>query len=189
MEILNKKIIGKCPHCGANVVKTGRGWKCENSIGDNPTCTFIIYYMIGNRIMRDDEIAELLDNRVLLCDGFAKEDKTVTPHKRIGPFPMVLTIADDFTVKPLPSIGKCPACGSDVRVTAKGYVCTNYKNDAKCRFVIWRTINGHIVSLKEAQEILTVGMTNEAVDMYRDDGFVFRKKLGISPDKLQILKI
>ena len=33
-----KKIIGRCPFCGGNVVKTCKGYRCENNTGEHPSC-------------------------------------------------------------------------------------------------------------------------------------------------------
>ena len=81
-----KKIIGRCPLCGGSVVKTCKGYRCEHNIGDNPSCVLNINGIIGNRKMGDGEVAELLEKRRILLDGFAtKEGKT---------FPTVLELAD-----------------------------------------------------------------------------------------------
>ena len=37
-----KKIIGRCPLCGGNVVKTCKGYRCEHNIGDSPSCVLIV---------------------------------------------------------------------------------------------------------------------------------------------------
>ena len=48
-----KKIIGRCPLCGDNVVKTCKGYRCEHNIGDSPSCVLNINAIIGNRKMRN----------------------------------------------------------------------------------------------------------------------------------------
>lgn len=53
-----KKIIGRCPFCGGNVVKTCKGYRCENNTGEHPSCVLNINTIIGNRKMNDEEIAE-----------------------------------------------------------------------------------------------------------------------------------
>ena len=36
---MEKKIIGRCPLCGGNVVKTCKGYRCENNIAEQlPVC-------------------------------------------------------------------------------------------------------------------------------------------------------
>ena len=66
-----KKIIGRCPFCGSNVVKTCKGYRCENNTGEHPSCVLNINAIIGNRKMNDEEIAEFLEKRYILLDGFS----------------------------------------------------------------------------------------------------------------------
>ena len=179
---MEKKIIGRCPLCGGNVVKTCKGYRCEHNIGEQPTCVLNINGIIGNRKMNDGEIAELLEQRCILLDGFVtKEGKS---------FPTVLELADDGAINMQPVIGKCPHCGGDIRVGSRAFNCSNYTNQAaQCNFAIWRNIGGHQLSLTEAKEICEKEITSNELEMYRNDGTIYRKRLGLSPDKLQIVKI
>ena len=45
------------------------------------------------------------------------------------------------------------------------------------------------ITLEEAKEICEKGITSSELEMYREDGSIYRKRLGVSPDKLQIVKI
>ena len=163
-------------------MKTCKGYRCENNIGDNPSCVLNINAILGNRKMADDEIAKLLANRSVLLDGFAtKEGKT---------FPTVLELADDGNINMQSVIGKCPHCGGEIRVGNRAFNCSNYSNrEAPCSFAIWRNIGGHQVNLAEAKELCEKGITSAELEMYREDGSIYRKRLGVSPDKLQIVKI
>ena len=139
-----KKIIGRCPLCGGNVVKTCKGYRCEHNIGDSPSCVLNINAIIGNRKMADAEVAVLLEKRRILLDG----------------------------------------------VGSRAFNCSNYANqNAPCSFAIWRNIGGHQLTLEEAKEICEKGITSSELEMYREDGSIYRKRLGVSPDKLQIVKI
>lgn len=103
---MEKKIIGRCPLCGGNVVKTCKGYRCENNIAEQPTCVLNINGIIGNRKMSNEEITELLEYRFILLDGFAsKEGKA---------FPSVLELADNGAINMQSIIGKCPHCGGDM---------------------------------------------------------------------------
>lgn len=177
-----KKIIGRCPLCGGNVVKTCKGYRCEHNIGDSPSCVLNINAIIGNRKMADAEVAVLLEKRRILLDGFAsKEGKA---------FPTVLELTDDSNILMQPVIGRCPHCGGEIRVGSRAFNCSNYTNqDAPCSFTIWRNIGGHTLTLNEAVEICEKGITSSELEMYREDGSIYRKRLGVSPDKLQIVKI
>ena len=136
----------------------------------------------GNRKMADAEVAVLLEKRRILLDGFAsKEGKA---------FPTVLELADDGDILMQPVIGKCTHCGGEIRVGSRAFNCSNYTNqDAPCSFAIWRNIGGHQLTLEEAGEICEKGITSLELEMYREDGSIYRKRLGVSPDKLQIVKI
>ena len=172
--------MGRCPLCGGNVVKTCKGYRCEHNIGEQPSCVLNINAIIGNRKMEDDEISELLEKRFILLDGFAtKEGKT---------FPTVLELADDGAINMQAVIAKCPHCGGDIRVGSRAFNCSNYGNqEVPCNCSIWRNIGGHQVTLAEVKEICEKSITTSELEMYREDGSIYRKRLGLSPDKLQII--
>lgn len=56
-------------------------------------------------------------------------------------------------------IGKCPLCGRDIQENAKAYGCTGYRDG--CRFVIWKTVAGKIITRAQAQQLLTKGQTGK----------------------------
>lgn len=177
-----KKIIGRCPLCGGNVVKTCKGYRCEHNLGDRPSCALNINGIIGNRKMNDAEITELLEKRHILLDGFATKEGRM--------FPTVLELADDGSINMQPVIGKCPHCGGDILVGSRAFNCSNYASQtAPCSFAIWRNIGGHQLTLDEAKTLCENGITGNELEMYRDDGSIYRKRLGVSPDKLQIIKV
>jgi len=126
--------------------------------------------------MADGEIVELLEKRSVMLDGFAsKEGKA---------FPTVLELADDGAINMQSVIAKCPHCGGDIRVGSRAFNCSNFKNDAQpCSFSIWRNIGGHQLTIDEVKEIC-----DKELEMYRNDGTIYHKRLGLSPDKLQIVK-
>lgn len=176
------KIVGRCPLCGGNVVKTCKGFRCENNIGEDPKCGLFINGVIGNRKMADHEIAELLSQGRIMLDGFAsKEWKS---------FPTVLVLNADGMVSMESRVAVCPRCGGEIRVGAKAFNCSNYRQeDARCEFVIWRNICGHLLTEKEVREICENGITTEEIELYGDDGHIYRKRLGLSPDKLKVIKV
>ena len=170
------KIIGRCPVCGGNVVKTCKGYRCENNTGEDGKCGLFINGVIGNRKMADAEVAELLEKRSILLDGFAtKEWKT---------FPTVLVMAADGSITMESVVARCPRCG------AKAFNCSNYRQEGSpCDFVIWRNIAGHLMTLDEVREICADGVTSHEVEMFGENGSVYRRKLGLSPDKLKVIKV
>ena len=80
--------------------------------------------------------------------------------------------------------------GGEVRVGTRAFNCSNYSNqEAPCSFTIWRNIGGHQLTLEEAKELCEKNITSSELEMYREDGSIYRKRLGLAPDKLQIVKI
>ena len=177
-----KKIIGRCPICGGDVVKTMKGYRCVNNLGDTPTCALNIYGIIANRRMSDDEVALLLQNGEIMLDGFA--------NKEWKSFPAVLKINDRGEIDLSISVATCPKCGGEILIGQKAFNCSNYKTEgAPCDFLVWRNIGGHPVSLDEIRQLCANGCTASAVELYREDGTISHRQLVLSPDKNQILKV
>ena len=103
---------------------------------------------------------------------------------------MLFRSADDGAVNMQSVIGRCPHCGGEVRVGTRAFNCSNYSNqETPCSFAIWRNIGGHQLTLEEAKELCEKNITSSELEMYREDGSIYRKRLGLAPDKLQIVKI
>ncbi len=115
--------------------------------------------------MADSEVAELLEKRSILLDGFAtKEWKT---------FPTVLVMAADGSITMESVVARCPRCGGEIRVGAKAFNCSNYRQEGSpCDFVIWRNIAGHLMTLDEVREICADGVTSHEVEMFGENGSV-----------------
>lgn len=173
---MDKKIIGKCPLCGGNVVKTYKGWACENSLSEQQQCQFFLFSTIGNRRISDSEAAEFLSNKRILLDGFAtKEGKCFTS---------VLTFNQDGTVNMDAKIGTCPKCGGQLYVGARSVSCANFKHPSNpCKFTIWRNTGGHDFSLNELDEIIQLGATNGSVTQYDAKGEPTECRLGLNSEK------
>lgn len=178
----NEKIsVGRCPICGADVVKTGRGYKCVNAASQPATCTFQIPAMLFNRHIADSEAAALIGGEALLLDGFSSNEGKI--------FSSILSLDEARKPQLNARVGLCPACGGDIYVGLRGFNCSNFKRQEKpCTFTIWRFYGGHEVSLQEAREILEKGITSQSLRMFREDGGVYSKRLGLAPDKQSIIK-
>jgi len=53
----------------------------------------------------------------------------------------------------------------------------------------WRNIAGHVITKQEMQEICEEGQTKELLELYKNNGAIYYKKLGLSEDKKSIIKI
>lgn len=133
---------GKCPLCGATMVKTCKGYICKNGIGTKTTCGFFIPGIICNRKITEEEVELLLSGKLGVLDGFATNDWKM--------FSSTLIIGNDGNVMLDSKITRCPCCGGEIHVGLKAYNCSNYKDIAHpCNFSIWRHIGGHAVTKRK----------------------------------------
>lgn len=178
----SKKIVGSCPVCGGNVVKTLKGFSCENSMGDNPSCKFFVNGVVANRKMTDQDVAHLLTVKSEVFDGFSSNEGKA--------FSSALTIMPDGSIDLNSKVSVCPRCGGDIFVGMKGFNCSNFKdNENPCNFVVWRNIAGHLVSLAELRQVCEIGVTSEEVSLFGATGDVYKKRLGLSSEKDKVIKI
>ena len=176
-----KNKVGTCPLCGGDVVKTCKGFKCVNNSGDSPACNFIVPAIVCNRRLSDGEAIDLIAGRKLLLDGFCS--------KELKQFSSVLTLDKGGNTFVDAKIGKCPRCCGDIYVGLRGFNCSNFKREEDpCKFTIWRYYGGHAVTLAEIYEILEKGGTSNPIKMYNEDGAVYEKHLGLSPDRESVIK-
>lgn len=178
---LEKIVIGKCPLCGANVVKTLKGYACENSLQAEPTCNFFLFSTVGNRRFSDNEACEFLENKRILLDGFVtKEGKNFTS---------VLIFNEDGTVNMTSQIGACPKCRGTLYINSKSVSCGNFKNQTQpCNFTLWRNFGGHELTLNEIDEIVNLGSTAHPVKLYDMKGNCTQQKVGLNSEK-EVVKL
>lgn len=172
----DKNVVGKCPICGSNVVKTLKGYACENSFGDQPKCSFFLISTIGNRRFSDIEATQFLEDKKILLDGFtSKEGKNFTS---------LLLFNKDGSVNMTSQIGVCPKCQGVLYVGQRSISCGNFKNpETPCNFTIWRNIGGHELSLNELESLITIGSTTEPVDIYDPQGNRSKHRFGFNDNK------
>lgn len=175
------KIVGKCPICGADVVKTLKGYACRNSFQQESPCTFTLGNMIANRRMSDDEIEELLRNKKLLVDGCASKEQKV--------FTTILQINLDGTVGIGSIIGKCPKCQGNLYVNNRAVGCENFRNQSDpCKFTLWRNVFGHELTFEEMLELITSGSISKEVECFDNTGKMESRRLGLNEAK-EVVKL
>ncbi len=171
-----KTIIGQCPQCGGKVVKTFKGYACENSLGDHPSCGFFLFSTIGNRRINDTEASQLLAYKKILLDGFSTKDGKC--------FSSILAFNLDSSVNMNSQMGSCPKCGGTLYVSARSVSCSNFKDSANpCHFTIWRNIGGHDLSLEELESLINTGQTTTPVDTYDNQGNKELHRFGLNDNK------
>ena len=174
---------GRCPLCGGRILKTAKGYECENSCNPrNPKiCNYKANGIICNRMITESEMELYLSGKPQrVLDGFITKDGKV--------FSSILeTNIEKQCVSLTAVVGKCPSCGGELRIKERTYKCENHKEKTEqCRFQAWRHISGHEISLLEIEEIGKLGRTKDPVELYRDDGSMYYKHLGLSEDKTHI---
>jgi len=78
-------------------------------------------------------------------------------------------------------IGKCPLCGSDVKRGKFAYGCAGYK--AGCKFTIWTTLCGRVVSAANARLLLEDGRSSKIQGFVSKKGNIFDAHLKIVDGK------
>ena len=173
---------GKCPVCGGRVLKTSRGYACENNLQNDQKCNFKMSGVICNRSIHDEEMEDFLNGTPKIMDGFTNQQGKA--------FSSSLVVKEDGTVGLDSSIAKCPVCGGNILVSPVAYNCSNYGNpDIQCKFSVWRNICGHSISREEMRQVCEEGVTRQPLELFKANGRVYYKKLGLSPDKQKIIKI
>ena len=182
VELKAHYMKGRCPVCGGRVLKTSRGYACENSLLAEQTCSFKMKGVICGRTIQDEEMETFLSGKSEILDGFTNQQGKV--------FASTLFIKEDGTIGLDAHISKCPVCGGDILVSPIAFNCSNYSNsEVQCKFSVWRNICGHSLSKEEMKQICEEGATRDVLELFKANGRVYYKKLGLSPDKLKIIKI
>ena len=136
--------VGKCPECGGDVMKSKKGYYCKNAVGDSPSCTFLLYPVIGKTELKEEHIRDILEK------GETEEKIKITwKSGKRSPFasPIILErVESGYRLAPKPFVPEkvcdCPYCeGGEIRKMPFSYECSN-KEEGKCRFNVFSTYGG-----------------------------------------------
>ncbi len=147
------------PIDGKPLMETFRQWESEQKIkaGNRDIPQLVIYKVIGNRRMTEDEARELLENRQIgPLDGFRSkagkpysallrlEEKENTTFRVAFDFGGNGQNGDgDIDFSEFPVIATCPKDGAPIHETPTAYICANYgKDDDSCDFRVSRSLLG-----------------------------------------------
>ncbi|MEE0929962.1 MAG: DNA topoisomerase [Acutalibacteraceae bacterium] len=140
--VTTKKIIGKCPGCGGNMVLGEKSVFCSNWKEKGCKNGFL-RNILGAKIT-DNEIEKLLSGQII-TKTLKKDDKS---------WKQKLKLSSDFKLEfvkennILPDV-ECPFCGSSIKITDKYYICENYKKP-DCSFIIGKDFFGVNITEKDA---------------------------------------
>lgn len=173
VKIFHEKsaLNGKCPKCGGKVVITGKGYACENALGEKPSCDFFVRGLYFDRKIHKEEVELLLQGKHTILDGlYAYNTKNA--------FAGFLNYTPEKGVYIEQVIGKCPKCGGEMFISKLAICCSK-----KCGFnYFWRNIQGHELSFEEIQEMLEHGITKDSLQFFKEDGTPYYKRLAFDGD-------
>ena len=182
VELESHFLNGRCPLCGGRIKKTSKGFACEHHLEHGGNCSFYISGILCNRKITDEEVEDFLAGNRQVLDCFSSNDGKI--------FSSTLALNERGSVSLESRITTCPVCGGAVHVGPRAYNCINYSNNEHhCGFSIWRNISGHAVTPEEARQICEEGQTQEVLELYKEDGTVYYKRLGLNHERNKIIKI
>lgn len=147
----NRTLSVRCPNCGGKVKETQKGYACENFFAEgneNAKCQLYIPKAVCERFISEEEVLEVLEKgHSEVLDGFFTQDREFSAYVTVGP---------NGACKLDSAVCKCPKCGGTLYCNSKGYTCGNYSNPAvQCKFVVWRNISGHDMTMDEVRTLCT----------------------------------
>ena len=162
---VEEEIIGQCPLCGGNVVKTFNGYKCENYSRDDDGCQFYASKILGHTFTVK-EIKSLLDEgKTPLIKGLkgkkGKFDAFVVIDKEENRLALEFPPREGDNVPEEETDFDCVKCGSKLIRNHNSVYC-------KCGFKLYTTIAQKKLS-DDAIRALLAGRTGIM------DGFVSKK--------------
>ena len=161
-----KKIGVKCPVCGKEMVTTPFGYGCSGYKNDKSGCNFNIGEIAGVNL-EEEQVKELITKgHTGTIRGFkSKAGKKFDACLKLQKDEETNRVSINFDfdeVEPeiLPEV-TCPVCGGQIKKTAFGYGCMNYRPDDEksCRFSIG-TIAGKTLPASAVKQLLTTGKTD-----------------------------
>lgn len=189
-------IIGKCPICGGNVIVKAKGYFCENTLKNPPTCTFKIFKNTYGGNITIEVARELLEHKKtskpvkLYSKGKKKHYKAhlvLTENGRVVPEFITenQNTEEQLVVQTSEEpIGKCPICGKDVVKTSNGFACIGaLENPPACSFVVNKNIFGGNITDEIMKELLEKKETTRKIKLYsRGKKKVYYAKLVVTED-------
>lgn len=180
---LEKHILkGRCPICGGRIIRTSKGYACENYLSKQHTCDFHALGILGNRKITEQEMEDFLAGNPEILDGFSSSQGKV--------FCGTLTLNKDKMLAVTSRVSRCPVCGGHMLVGLKSFNCENFNNtEHPCKTTFWRHLQAHDITKKEIDEICKDGSTHEPVELTRANGQIYHARLALNSSKTEIIKL
>lgn len=157
--------VGKCPKCGGDVMKSKKGYYCKNAVGDSPTCSFLLYPVIGKTELSEKIVKDVLEKG-------ESEDKIKITWKsgKKSPFaaPIILEETENgyrFAPKRYEpeKVCDCPYCeGGIIYHMPSTYECSNQK-EGKCAFRVYSTYGEANITPEDLSKMIGGGAVSKTV--------------------------
>lgn len=175
----------ECPFCGGKVKQAGNALCCENSLGENSSCSFRIPASYCGHVFSADEISFMAKGYEMACDDLISKkgnsfSANISLDKETGLKVEFISTKEAVEKEKMPVVGKCPVCGEDVLESTKVYICSNY-DESGCEFKLSKEICGAKISASDVKLLLNGGRTSAkkfkfksgkegSAKLYFDDG-------------------
>jgi|GEM_PF-1765165 len=187
---MSTAVIGRCPHCGGDVVDNRKSYGCGNWREADGGCRFVIWKEMAQKPITPRLAGELLlKGRTGLLDHFVSKKGTIFSAalklvQEGDRWTVRFHFGDDASDGTSPKvIGKCPACGGNVTEGPKAYGCAQWREaDGGCKFVVWRTIAQKEISPGVVAQLIEKGATDLLSGFISRKGASFSARLRLSND-------
>ena len=172
--INSASVIGTCPACGKNVIKTKWGYGC---VGYTDGCKFTISGEIAHKKITDAQVKKLLEKGSTgtikgfkSSSGKSFDTALVLDDDKKVVFEFTLSAPKTSTAPPEKTELKCPKCSKMLTKTAWSFKC-------ECGFMISRKIASRDMSDDEIKQLLETGSTDTITDFKSKAGKNFKAKV------------
>lgn len=166
-----KRLESSCPKCAKSILVTAKGFACEDFFNDK-VCDFYMSKTVAGVVLSDND-AELLLN------GQNTAYRTDFMSQNNNEFGAKIVLDDTFNTKLIFEITKCPKCKTgSISANSKAFGCSNFKDTAiKCDFVVWRSMSGKSISIKDLSDLCNTGSTSVIKSFKKKSGETYSGKL------------
>lgn len=145
-----KKVIGKCPFCGGNMVLGEKSVFCSNWKEKECKCGFS-KTILGTKLT-DNDINKLLSGKTI-TKTLKKDDKSWKQKLELNADYKLEFIKEENILD-----AECPFCGGSVKFTDNYFLCECYKKEPNnCSFIIKKEFFGANITNANMEKLLNGG--------------------------------
>ena len=151
----NRKIIGKCPICGKDVVETSKYFMCSQYKKDSEPCDFIFSKTVSGQTIKTEEFQDILNGKKTKQKKF----KSQTGNTFFASIGLIEEEDSDginkkkvaFIFSSGEVIGTCPKCGNNIIDKSGSFACES----EDCNFFIAKTLKGTTITATDVKNLIS----------------------------------